>query len=101
MAKQTALAVAPVSIAANQVLENYLPVTLENKSEVLVIGRPVYVFEKGTTKYKFLGAFDIRPRMQKGTLTIKEHPLFGNCTTKINENETVEEYKYSLQSMVN
>lgn len=100
MAKQTALSKAPELVLAIEVLKNYLPITDENKTEILVKGRPVYVFQKGVTKYIYLGCFDIRPRMQKGMLTITEHPLFGNSTTKISENENKEEYLKSIQSVV-
>jgi len=101
MAKQSSLASAPVSIPLNRVEENYLKVTIENKSEILVIGRPVYIFEQGITKHKYLGCFDIRPRMKKGMLTTTGHPLFGSAITKVNETENEEDYLKSIQSVVN
>lgn len=100
MAKQASLTKAPNPVPFEFVEEHFTLVTDENKTEILVKGRPVYVFKKGRTKFVYLGCFDIRPRMVKGILITTGHPVFGNCTTRVNENEDKEEYLKSIQSVV-
>lgn len=100
MSKKAALAKAPIQIPITQLDESYILVTEEKKSEILVIGRPVYIFEKGQTKNYYMGCFDIRPKMKKGILTITGHPLFGDCECNVRETESKEDYLQSIQSVV-
>lgn len=100
MAKQSSLNNAPADFPIEYVNERYTLVTEENKAEVLIKGRTLYVFSKGKTKYTYNGFFDIRPRHIKGVLTISNHPIFGNCKCLIKEAEDKEEYFKSIRKVI-
>jgi hypothetical protein len=67
-----------------------------NRKNAIVLGRVLYVISKG----QYRGYFDVRPRLVKCRMSITNHPHMADQKVYIPEDESVEEYKKSFDSLI-
>lgn len=100
MAKQASLKTAPGTFGFEYVESNFILINDANKAEILIEGRVLYILEKRLKLFTYLGCFDFRPRMIKGSLTVSNHPIFGAASSKVINTETAEDYTGSLKAVI-
>ena len=86
---------------SNKLFETFELVTEKNKSDVIKIGRIVYCLEILGRKKKYLGHFEISPRMAKGSLKVSNHQFFYTYSIWITKTESMESYKERFKPVYN
>lgn len=81
--------------------KDYVPVTPENRKNVIIKGRVVYCIKVvSETFMTYRGSFPIRPQLLRGRLKMKGHPFLPDADTYIPEDENFEAYKTGFNALI-
>lgn len=88
----------------DDVKNDFILVTEENRSKAVVLGRIMYVLERGIgrnhKKMMVKCFFEIRPRLYTSKIGIENHPYLPDHEIRITQEESKEDYARSFKQVI-